>query len=510
MVRRIFVLASVAAIAAIILVSVFASPIWWLFILVLPIVAVGVYDMTQKQHAIRRNFPVIGNFRYILEAVRPEIMQYFVETDTEGRPFDRIDRSLVYRRAKNVTETSPFGTQEDTYKAGYEWINHSMYAKSHYDVEINTRVVVGGKDCKQPYSASVLNISAMSFGSLSEKAIEALNGGAKLDNFAHNTGEGGVSPYHLTHGGDLIWQVGTGYFGCRAEDGGFSPEKFRVTAAIPSIKMIEIKLSQGAKPGHGGILPAKKNTPEIAKIRGIQPGVDVNSPPSHSAFSNPIEFMEFIRQTRELSGGKPIGFKLCVGVKREFEELCEAMVETGITPDYIAVDGGEGGTGAAPVEFADSVGTPFLDGLAFVHDTLVKYELRDKIKISASGKIVTGFHLVRAIAMGADFCQSARAMMLSLGCIQALLCNTNTCPVGIATQDKKLMKGLDVTDKKVRVASYHKKTVDSFSELLLAAGLTDKNQLTRSHINHRIESNVIKTYEEMYPSFKKQLVAASV
>ena len=274
--------------------------------------------------------------------------------------------------------------------------------------------------------------------------------------------------------------------------------------------MIEIKLSQGAKPGHGGILPAKKNTPEIAKIRGVEPGVDVNSPPAHSAFSNPIEFMEFIKLTRELSGGKPTGFKLCVGVKREFEELCEAMIETGVTPDFLTVDGGEGGTGAAPVEFSDSVGTPFLDGLAFVHDTLLKHGLRDKIKLSASGKIVTGFHVVRALAMGADFCQSARAMMMSLGCIQALLCNTNTCPVGIATQDKKLMKGLDVTDKKVRVASYHKKTMDSFAELLLAAGLTDKKKLTRGHINHRIESNVIKTYEEMYPTFKVHQEAVSV
>ena len=510
MVRRVFLALSIISIAAIILVSIYVTPIWWLFIIVLPIVAVGLYDMIQTKHAIRKNFPVIGNFRYMLEAIRPEIMQYFVETDTEGRPFDRIDRSLVYRRAKNATDTTPFGTQEDTYKVGYEWINHSLYAKSHHDVDIDTRVMIGGKDCTKPYSASILNISAMSFGSLSHKAVESLNGGAKLNNFAHNTGEGGVSPYHLQNGGDLIWQVGTGYFGCRAADGGFSPEKFKVTASADSVKMIEIKLSQGAKPGHGGILPAKKNTPEIAKIRGVEPGVDVNSPPAHSAFSNPIEFMEFIKLTRELSGGKPTGFKLCVGVKREFEELCEAMIETGVTPDFIAVDGGEGGTGAAPVEFSDSVGTPFLDGLAFVHDTLLKHGLRDKIKLSASGKIVTGFHVVRALAMGADFCQSARAMMMSLGCIQALLCNTNTCPVGIATQDKKLMKGLDVTDKKVRVASYHKKTMDSFAELLLAAGLTDKKKLTRGHINHRIESNVIKTYEEMYPTFKVHQEAVSV
>ncbi len=500
MVRRIFVFLAIAITATIIIVSLKVTPIWWLFIIAGPLMVLGFYDMFQTKHAIRRNFPVIGNFRYMLEGIRPEIMQYFVETDTEGRPFDRIDRSLVYRRAKNITDTTPFGTQENTYQAGYEWINHSLYAKSHHDYKVDTRVMIGGKDCLKPYSASVLNISAMSFGSLSHSAVEALNGGAKLENFAHNTGEGGVSPYHLKNGGDLIWQVGTGYFGCRAEDGTFSPEKFKVTASAESVKMIEIKLSQGAKPGHGGILPAKKNTPEIAAIRGVEAHTDVNSPPAHSAFSNPMEFMSFIKQVRDLSGGKPVGFKFCVGVKREFEELCEAMVSTGITPDYIAVDGGEGGTGAAPVEFSDSVGTPFLDGLAFVNDTLVRYGLRDKLKISASGKVVSGFHIVRALAMGADFCQSARAMMMSLGCIQALLCNTNTCPVGIATQDKKLIKGLDVADKRARVASYHKKTVDSFTEILLAAGITEKEKLTRAHINHRIASNVIKTYEDMYPS----------
>ena len=331
MVRTIFISLALIVSATIALVSLYVTPIWWVFILVGPIILLGLYDIFQKKHAIRRNFPVIGNFRYMLESIRPEIMQYFVETDTEGRPFDRIERSLIYRRAKNVTETSPFGTQENTYQDGYEWINHSMYAKSHHDYKIDTRVTIGGKDCLKPYSASILNISAMSFGSLSDRAVEALNGGAKIENFAHNTGEGGVSPYHLKNGGDLIWQVGTGYFGCRAEDGGFSPEKFRETASAESVKMIEIKLSQGAKPGHGGILPAKKNTEEIARIRGVKPGIDVNSPPAHSAFSNPVEFMQFIKQTRELSDGKPIGFKLCVGVKREFEELCEAMVNTGIT-----------------------------------------------------------------------------------------------------------------------------------------------------------------------------------
>lgn len=503
MVRRIFVVLSVFIVAGIIALSWYVSPSWWWsFIIVGPLVLLGFYDIIQKNHAILRNFPILGHFRYMLEGIRPEIMQYFVETDTEGRPFDRIDRSLVYQRAKNVTETTPFGTQENIYKSGYEWINHSLYAKSHHDFEIDTRVLIGGKDCKHPYSASILNISAMSFGSLSNRAVESLNGGAKLGKFAHNTGEGGVSPYHLKHGGDLIWQVGTGYFGCRADDGSFSAEKFKTTASAESVKMIEIKLSQGAKPGHGGILPAAKNTEEIAKIRGVEPFTAVLSPPVHSAFSNPIEFMGFIKELRDLSGGKPIGFKLCIGIHKEFEELCEAMVSTGIIPDYIGIDGGEGGTGAAPVEFSDSVGTPFLDGLSFAHNTLVKYGLRDKLKLSASGKIVTGFHLVRAIALGADFCQSARAMLLSLGCIQARLCNVNTCPVGIATQDTKRVKALHVPDKTNRVVSYQTKTIASFAEIILAAGLTDKNQLTRSHINHRIGENKVLTYEDIYPSIK--------
>jgi len=500
MVRRIFWIISILLIAVIIYVSIYVTPIWWTFMIGIPLFFLGVYDMFQTKHAILRNYPVIGHLRYLLESIRPEIMQYFVETDTEGRPFDRVDRSLIYQRAKDVQETTPFGTQENIYESGYEWINHSLYAKSHHDHEIDTRVLVGGKDCKQPYSTSIMNISAMSFGSLSNRAIESLNGGAKIGKFAHNTGEGGVSPYHLKNGGDLIWQVGTGYFGCRADDGGFSPEKFKITASAKSVKMIEIKLSQGAKPGHGGILPAAKNTEEIAKIRGVKPHTAVLSPPVHSAFGNPVEFMNFIKQLRDLSDGKPIGFKLCIGIHKEFEELCEAMVSTGITPDFIAIDGGEGGTGAAPVEFSDSVGTPFLDGLSFAHDTLVKYGLRDKLKLSASGKIVTGFHLIRAIALGADFCQSARAMMLSLGCIQARICNNNKCPVGVATQDPKRVKAINVADKTQRVANYQIKTVASFSEILLAAGLTDKNKLTRSHINHRIGKNKVLTYEDIYPS----------
>lgn len=502
MVRNVFLFLAVFFSAVIVLVSLYVTPIWWLFAILGPIILVGIYDIFQSKHSILKNFPIIGHFRYMLEGIRPEIMQYFVETDKDGRPFDRIQRSLVYRRAKNVTDTTPFGTQEDIYKDGYEWINHSVYAKSPHDYKVDTRVTIGGKDCKHPYSASIYNISAMSFGSLSYRAVEALNGGAKLGGFAHNTGEGGVSSYHLENGGDIIWQVGTGYFGCRAADGNFSPEKFKETASHPNIKMIELKISQGAKPGHGGMLPAVKNTEEIAKIRGVEPHTAVLSPSGHKAFSDATSFMYFIKQMRDLSGGKPIGFKICIGRKDEFVDICKAMVSTGIKPDYIVVDGGEGGTGAAPVEFSDSVGMPFIDALAFVTDTLTEMGLKDEIKIGGSGKIASGFHILRALAIGADFCYSARGMMMALGCIQALQCNTNTCPVGVATQDKKLIKGLNVNDKRVRVANFHDKTVDSFVELLLATGLTDKKQLTRSHINRRISRIRVVTYEDIYPSVK--------
>lgn len=502
MVRNAFFFLAAFFSVAIIAVSLLVTPIWWVFFILGPLILIGIYDVLQNKHTILKNFPIIGHFRYILEGVRPEIMQYFVETDKDGRPFDRIQRSLVYRRAKNVTDTTPFGTQEDIYTSGYEWINHSVYAKSHHDYEVDTRVVIGGKDCKQPYSASIYNISAMSYGSLSDRAVEALNGGAKLGNFAHNTGEGGLSHYHLKNGGDIIWQIGTGYFGCRAEDGNFSPEKFKETASHPNVKMVEIKLSQGAKPGHGGMLPAVKNTEEIAKIRGIKPHTAVLSPPGHKAFDSAEGLMHLIKQMRDLSEGKPVGFKLCVGKKEEFVEMCRAMVSTGIKPDFIVVDGGEGGTGAAPVEFSDSVGTPFIDALAFVTDTLKGMGLKDEIKVGGAGKIASGFHILRALAIGADFCYSARGMMMALGCIQALQCNTNTCPVGVATQDKRLIKGLNVEHKTVRVANFHDKTVDSFVELLLATGLTDKRQLTRSHINRRISRIRVVTYEDIYPSVK--------
>jgi len=435
----------------------------------------------------------------VFEDLRPKIQQYFVESDTDGAPINRNERSVIYQRAKKQTDTVPFGTQMNVYAEGYEWITHSILPKDFHKMDHNPRVHVGGKDCKQPYSMSVLNVSAMSFGSLSKNAVLALNGGAKMGGFAHNTGEGGLSPYHLEPGGDIVWQIGTGYFGARTKDGNFSDDAFQANATKPNVKMIEIKLSQGAKPGHGGILPGKKNTPEIAAIRLVEPGTTVFSPPFHSAFGTPTELILFVKRLRELSGDKPVGFKLCVGRKAEFLSICKAMVQLNTYPDFITVDGGEGGTGAAPPEFTNSVGMPLLDALAFVDDALRGFGIRNEMKLIASGHILSGFHMVRAMALGADACNSARAMMMALGCIQALECNKNTCPTGVATQDPYFMKGLVVEDKTSRVANYHKNTVESFVELIGAGGIDHPDQINRTHVYRRVFMNMVKTYEEIYP-----------
>lgn len=498
-VRKVFIVSAILILVAVAGIYTIWKPIIWSLIFFGPIILIGLRDIFQTKHTIKRNFPVVGNFRYMLEEIRPEIMQYFVETDTEGRPINRQFRSLIYQRAKKVNDTSPFGTQMDVYRAGYEWMDHSIYAKNYDDLDHEPRVIVGGADCLKPYSASILNISAMSFGALSQNAVLAMNTGAKIGGFAHNTGEGGISPYHKQPGGDLIWQVGTGYFGCRKEDGSFCPNTFQKNATIDNVKMVEIKISQGAKPGHGGILPAVKNTKEIAAIRLIKPFTDVNSPPGHTAFTNPEGLMHFIKQLRDLSGGKPVGFKLCLGKKAEFTNICKAMVETGIKPDFITVDGGEGGTGAAPIEFSNSLGMPLRDGLSFAIDTLIEFDLKKDIKIIASGKVFSGFHIARLIALGADMVNSARAMMMATGCIQALQCNTNTCPTGVTTQNKSLMKGLVVKDKAQRVANFHEETVKSFIELLAASGISSPNQLKREHINRRISMTKVMTYKEIYP-----------
>lgn len=497
-----FIISAFVTLALIAILQMYWPPVLWLLLLVLPLILLGLYDIFQTSHTIWRNFPLFGRGRWFMEALRPYIRQYLIESDTDGAPINRMFRSIVYQRSKNARETVPFGTRVDTYRTGYEWIGHSLSAIDVKEVEHDLRVSIGGPDCKQPYSASIFNISAMSFGALSQNAILALNSGAKIGGFFHNTGEGGISPYHLQHGGDLVWQIGTGYFGCRDKEGGFSAEDFSEKAGLKSVKMIEIKLSQGAKPGHGGILPAEKNTPEIAKMRGVKAGVEVDSPPAHSSFNSPLGLVKFIAQLRELSGGKPVGFKLSIGRQSEFVALCKAMVETGIYADFITVDGGEGGTGAAPLEYTNSVGMPLREALAFVDDCLTGYGLRHHIRVIASGKIFSGFHLIKNLALGADMCNSARGMMLALGCVHSLTCNSNHCPSGVATQNPKLYRGLVVTDKAQRVAQFHARTVQATADIISSAGLHHTSELNRTHIFRRVSQNSIQSYDQIFPYLK--------
>lgn len=446
-------------------------------LVLLLILLIGAANSIQTKHAILRNFPVLGYFRYLFETIAPEIQQYFIERTTDGRPFSRNERSLIYQRSKNIDATIPFGTQLDINKSSYEGLKHSIFP-AIVNEEL-PRIIVGNTTCKQPYSASILNISAMSFGSLSENAIIALNTGAKKGGFYHNTGEGGLTDFHL-HGGDVTWQIGTGYFGCRNKEGNFDSTQFKEKATNPLVKMIEIKLSQGAKPGHGGVLPASKNTEQIAKIRGVEPNTTILSPPGHSAFSSPEGLIQFIAQLRDLSNGKPIGFKLCIGSTQEFEAICHEMINQNCFPDFITVDGAEGGTGAAPLEFSDGVGMPIEPALIFVNKTLVALNIRQHMRLICSGKIISGYSILKAIAMGADMCNSARGFMFSLGCIQALRCNNNTCPTGVATQNKMLMKGLVVSDKSERVFHYHKNTLLAANELLAAAGKSSYGEVDSS------------------------------
>lgn len=496
MIRKAFYALAATTLALIGVLSIFWIHALWALVVVGPFLLLGTHDVLQRRHSLLRNYPIIGHGRYLMEALRPEIQQYFVETNTDGRPYSREFRSIVYQRAKSQLQTQPFGTQRDVDEVGYEWLNHSMAPREPAAQE--PRVRIGGPDCEVPYDASHLNISAMSFGSLSGNAIEAMNLGAQRAGFYHNTGEGGLSPHHLAHDGDLVWQIGTGYFGCRTPDGGFDPDLFAEEAARPQVRMIELKLSQGAKPSHGGILPAKKISAEIARIRKVPTGRDVVSPPGHRTFSTPRELMEFIARLRELAGGKPIGLKLCVGRHDEFFAICKAMLATGITPDYIAVDGGEGGTGAAPLEFSNSVGHPLGEALLFVHNALVGCRLRDRIRIVASGKIVTGFHLIRAKALGADLCAAARPMMFAVGCIQARRCNNNDCPVGVATQDPILASALSVEDKGPRVELYHRDTIASLLHLVGAAGLASPDDVRPDHITRRVAHNLVRRLDELY------------
>ncbi|MEM6462170.1 MAG: FMN-binding glutamate synthase family protein [Pseudomonadota bacterium] len=496
MVRTVFYVASVLAVIIVALIASAWPPFWWALVVVLPFVLVGLYDIHWAQHNVLRNYPVIGHLRYGLEFISPEIRQYFIERNEDGKPFNRLQRQLVQARATGTVDTQPFGTQRDIMEVGYIRASHSLSPKKVSKDE--GRIIVGGPECKQPYDASRLNISAMSFGALSPNAIHALNAGAKLGNFAHNTGEGGLSPYHLAGGGDIIFQVGTGYFGCRTQDGAFDESKFSDLAQKDVVRMIEIKLSQGAKPAHGGVLPAAKVDEEIARIRGVPMGKDVISPPAHSTFSTPEGLLEWIVRLRELSGGKPIGFKLCIGRRHEFMSIVKAMLKTRILPDFITIDGAEGGTGAAPKEFTDRLGIPINEGLAFAHSCLVGASVRDDIRLIASGKVLTGFHMVEKIALGADMCNMARPMLFALGCIQAVRCNTNTCPSGIATQDRRRAQAVDVKLRQKHVAQYHKATVESFLDLVGAMGLTSPSQLSPELIYRRVADETELAYDEIH------------
>ena len=453
--------------------------------------AIGLHDITQTRRAILRNYPIAAHLRFILEEIRPEMRQYFFEDEKHGTPFSRDKRAVVYQRAKMQLDKRPFGTQYEVYDTGFEWLHHSVAARPV--AHTPPRVDVGG------YSASILNISAMSFGSLSANAIRALNRGAKRGGFAHDTGEGGLSPHHREGGGDIIWEIGSGYFGARNPDGSFSAERFAETAADPQVKMVELKLSQGAKPGHGGVLPAAKVSPEIALTRGVPMGEDCVSPASHSAFTTPVEMLRFIAEMKRLSGGKPAGFKLCIGHPWEFLAICKAMLETGITPDFIVIDGAEGGTGAAPLEFMDHLGMPLREGLSFAHNALIGVGLRDRIRLGASGKVASAFDIARALALGADWCNSARGFMFALGCIQSLSCHTDHCPTGVATQDPLRARALDVTDKSVRVAQFHAATLVALAELTAAAGLDHPSQFRLEHFRRRVSAQQVLCFSELYP-----------
>ena len=468
-----------------------------LFALCAGFAVLGFRDLTQTRHAILRNYPIAAHLRFILENIRPEMRQYFFEADKDGSPFPRDKRAIVYQRAKQELDKRPFGTQYDVYDTRFEWLHHSL-APAPLPAE-PYRTTVGGKDCAQPYAASVLNISGMSYGALSANAVRSLNKGAKAGNFAHDTGEGGVSPYHREFGGDLVWQLGSGYFGARTPDGRFDAARFADAAADPQIRMIELKLSQGAKPGHGGVLPAAKITPEISAIRGVPMGVDCVSPASHSAFQGPRGMMEFLAQLRALSGGKPVGLKLCIGHPWEFMALCKAMLDTGITPDFIVVDGKEGGTGAAPLEFMDHLGMPLRDGLNFVHNALVGTGLRENLRLAASGKIVSAFDMARVMALGADWCNSARGFMFAVGCIQAQACHTGHCPTGVTSPDPTRSRAIHVPDKAERVANFHRNTVKALAELVAAAGLDHPSALKPQHLFRRAAHDRVSSYAEQYP-----------
>ncbi len=503
--KRYFYYVFIIALIAIFLVLLMVGHAKWFIGLIAILALVYLYDITQSKHTLLRNFPVLGHFRYFFEFIRPEIHQYFIASDTDELPFNRDTRTAIYERAKNISCVQPFGTDLDVYQEGFEWTLHSLVPVK--PTEKAAWITIGGDQCSQPYKASRLNISAMSFGALSKHAILALNKGAKLGGFYHNTGEGGLSEYHLDGGGDLVYQVGTGYFGCRNSDGTFSPEVFQEKAAHEQVRMIEIKLSQGAKPAHGGILPGDKLTEEIARIRMVPMGQDVISPPAHSTFSTPEGLLQFVQQLRKLSGYKPVGFKLCVGKRSDFLSICKAMIKTGITPDFITVDGAEGGTGAAPQEFSNSIGLPLKEGLHFVHSALTGCGLRNKMKLICSGKIASGFDMIRVMTLGADLCNCARPMMMALGCLQSRQCHANTCPVGVTTQNKRLYKNLVVEEKKIRVYNFHKNTIKNYLEVLGAMGLDFPEDIHPRLLMRRISDSKIHSYNTIYKMLDEDCLA---
>ena len=494
---RYWALIAVLVLAAL-AVSMLPSPGALILLLVsVSLALMGVYDLAQPAHSVRRNYPILGRIRWLFEEVRPELRQYLIEGEHEELPFSRSQRTLAYARAKNENSERPFGTLLDVYADGYEFIGHSTRPVAPAD-PATFRIKIGSEACEQPYSASIFNISAMSFGSLSANAIRALNRGARLGGFAHDTGEGSISPYHREFGGDLIWEIGSGYFGCRKHDGSFDPDKFSAQALVPQVRMVEIKLSQGAKPGLGGILPAAKVSEEISRTRGVPMGEDCISPPRHSAFSTPIELLGFVSELRKLSAGKPVGFKLCIGQPWEFMGIVKAMRETNIYPDFIVVDGAEGGTGAAPLEFADHIGLPMREGLLFVHNTLVGAGIRKHIKVGAAGKVISAFDIASVLALGADWTNSGRGFMFALGCIQSLSCHTNRCPTGVATQDPILQRALVVPDKAERVFNFHRNTLSALSEMIAAAGLEHPSDIGPHHLVRRVSLTEIRLFSQLH------------
>tara|TARA_R110002124_G_scaffold184888_3_gene352321 strand:+ start:140 stop:1786 length:1647 start_codon:yes stop_codon:yes gene_type:complete len=481
----------------------FTNALWGLAVTI-PLFATALLDFVQTRHSLRRNYPLIARFRWLFEDLRPYLRSYIVESDLDGRPFNKDERALAYARSKNEISTHPFGTELDVYSDEYEWLSHSIVPNDAVPEEL--RIMIGGPQCTKPYSAAILNISAMSFGSLGGNAIEALNMGAKKGGFYHDTGEGSYSKYHAKHGGDIVWELGSGYFGCRDADGHFDDEKFRATATLDQIKMIEIKLSQGAKPGHGGVLPGTKVTKEIAETRGVPAGENCISPVAHSAFSTPLEMLAWAARLREMSGGKPVGIKLCVGQPHEVFAIIKAMLESNILLDFIVVDGAEGGTGAAPVELSNRVGMPLREGLILVRNALVGAGLKDRIRLGAAGKVVSGAGLAINMAVGADWCNAARAFMFSLGCVQSMKCHTGDCPTGVATQDPFRQRGLVIGDKAERVYQFQKQTVSALRDIVVAMGLENPWQIRPHHLHERLNSAKSSSIDYIYPFLENRVL----